>query len=296
MRTIPSSLRSHLDGGATTLCNCWWVERKDGVVLGFTDHDRPLTFDNVTYEAMTGFLPATVESELGLNTSAQDLVGALSSPGISDADIETGRYDNAKIRLYLVNWQSTEDRFLLRAGSIGEITQSDGAFAAEFRGITSDLDQVKGRQFSSRCDAVLGDQKCGVSLGGAQFSASGTVLDVDDRSIVTVSGLSNFAAEWFGSGQLTWLTGANAGLSIEVARHEVNNGVVRLHLWQSMPTDIAAGDTFSVSAGCDKTFATCKVKFGNHVNYRGFPHIPGKDFALGYAAPEVDHDGSPLVG
>ena len=38
------------------------------------------------------------------------------------------------------------------------------------------------------------------------------------------------------------------------------------------------GDTFTVTAGCDKQFATCQAKFANAVNFRGFPHMPGNDF------------------
>ncbi len=50
-----------------------------------------------------------------------------------------------------------------------------------------------------------------------------------------------------------------------------------------MAGDIAAGDTFAVTAGCDKLFSTCQAKFANGVNFRGFPHMPGNDFVLSYA-------------
>jgi hypothetical protein len=59
MKHLPASLQSHLDTGATTLAWCWRVTRGDGGVLGFTDHDRDLTFDGTTFQAATGFTPAT---------------------------------------------------------------------------------------------------------------------------------------------------------------------------------------------------------------------------------------------
>jgi uncharacterized phage protein (TIGR02218 family) len=37
------------------------------------------------------------------------------------------------------------------------------------------------------------------------------------------------------------------------------------------------------SAGCDKQFATCRDRFGNAANFRGFPHIPGNDYVISHA-------------
>jgi uncharacterized phage protein (TIGR02218 family) len=69
---------------------------------------------------------------------------------------------------------------------------------------------------------------------------------------------------------------------------------VRLALWQQMAEPVAEGDLFVVSAGCDKRFETCRTKFANAVNFRGFPHLPGNDFVVAYAVPgEPGHDGSP---
>ena len=63
-----------------------------------------------------------------------------------------------------------------------------------------------------------------------------------------------------------------------------------------MPEPIAAGDTFVVTAGCDKRFATCRDRFDNVVNFRGFPHIPGNDFVMRYAVPgEPGNDGGSLL-
>ena len=55
------------------------------------------------------------------------------------------------------------------------------------------------------------------------------------------------------------------------------------------------GDTFSVVAGCDKKFATCKAKFANALNFRGFPHLPGNDAAYGYVVDGGQFDGGPVV-
>ena len=59
-----------------------------------------------------------------------------------------------------------------------------------------------------------------------------------------------------------------------------NGGTVTLELWQGMSKDVETGDAFTVTAGCDKSFRTCRAKFDNAANFRGFPHVPGVDFAL----------------
>jgi len=81
---------------------------------------------------------------------------------------------------------------------------------------------------------------------------------------------------------------------MEVKAHRNREGV-RLDLWQAMPHPIIAADTFMVTAGCDKRFATCHDRFNNIVNFRGFPHIPGNDFVMRYpVAGEPGNDGSSM--
>ena len=79
-------------------------------------------------------------------------------------------------------------------------------------------------------------------------------------------------------GLLTWTAGANTGLAMEVKA--ASAGAITLAL--PMPYDIAAGDSYSVTAGCDKNLSTCRDSFANTVNFRGFPHIPGTDAVLAY--------------
>jgi uncharacterized phage protein (TIGR02218 family) len=85
-------------------------------------------------------------------------------------------------------------------------------------------------------------------------------------------------------------------LSVEVNLHRAGPDVT-LDLWQAMPQPIATGDTFTVTAGCDKRFDTCHDRFNNVVNFRGFPHIPGNDFVVRYPVQgEPGNDGSSLQG
>jgi uncharacterized phage protein (TIGR02218 family) len=58
-----------------------------------------------------------------------------------------------------------------------------------------------------------------------------------------------------------------------------------------MGDPIAVGDTFTITADCDKGFATCRDRFANAVNFGGFPHMPGNDFALSYPTRGDQNDG-----
>ena len=47
-------------------------------------------------------------------------------------------------------------------------------------------------------------------------------------------------------------------------------------------------------AGCDKRAGTCRGKFDNFLNFRGFPHIPGDDWVTAYPKDGAVHDGASL--
>jgi uncharacterized phage protein (TIGR02218 family) len=173
----------------------------------------------------------------------------------------------------------------------------DGAvFTAELQGLSQRLAEDTGRLYTATCSADLGDGRCGVDLTSATWRGSGTVTVMTATSAFNASGLDDFADGWFTAGKLTFTSGANAGLAVEVKLHRVA-AAVTLELWQAMPQPIAAGDSFIVTAGCDKRFATCHDRFNNIVNFRGFPHIPGNDFVVRYPVQgEPGNDGSSLQG
>ena len=295
MRTIDPGLAAHLAAGVTTLCRCWQVTRSDGSVLGFTDHDRAVSFDGVDHEPESGFDASEDTSATGFAIGGLEAIGALSSERLIAADLAAGLYDNAAVKVFLVNWATPAERHLLRVGHLGEVTREDGTFRAEVRGLAAELDQPNGRVFRHACDADLGDARCGIDLDLAAYRGAGVVVAASGKRRFTAGGLDGFASGWFARGRLAWTSGANAGRAIEVRAHRQVSGVVSFELWQAMIADIATDDAFVVTAGCDKLFATCQAKFDNAVNFRGFPHMPGNDFALGYARAGDGNDGSPVV-
>ncbi|MEX0853649.1 MAG: DUF2163 domain-containing protein [Bauldia sp.] len=295
MRTIDPGLAAHLATGVTTLCRCWRVARSDGVVLGFTDHDRAIDFDAVSYEPQSGFDASEDTAAAGFAVGGLEVLGALASDRLDATDLAAGLYDDAEVSVFLVNWTTPAERHLLRLGHVGEVTRADGAFRAEIRGLAAALDEPNGRLFRHTCDADLGDQRCGVNLDDPAFRGEGAVAAAASRRRFTAGGLDGFADGWFERGRLAWTSGANIGRAMEVRAHRPVDGTALIELWQPMHFAIAAGDAFIVTAGCDKLFATCGAKFANAVNFRGFPHMPGNDFALSYARTGDVNDGGPVV-
>ncbi len=280
MRPIPSALQAKLDSGVTTLARCWILTRRDGAVMGFTDHDRDLVLGGVTCRAGTGFTSSEAAGRFDLSVDGAEISGALADDSLTDADLAAGRYDAAQVETWLVDWSDPSLNVLTARGTLGEVRREGQAFVAELRGLADLLSQESGRLYTAKCGADLGDAKCKVDLTVPALRGAGAVSVVEGTSIFVASGLDGFADGLFSAGRLTWSSGANNGLAIEIKEHRLVAGHARLTLWQAMPEPIVAGDAFTVTAGCDKSFATCRARFANTDNFRGFPLIPGNDFLL----------------
>lgn len=290
MNKVPPALESHLQGVVTNHCFVWIIRREDNETFGFTDHDRTLDVEGVRCDPQSGLTGSEASIQLGLAASGSDVEGALVSDRISERDIEVGLYDGARVEAYLVNWMQTSNLMLLHRWTIGKITRSGHKFIAEIKGAAAQFDKIHGRRILRQCDAVLGDARCGVNARDPRYAARGTVTSVV-RPDIAVTGPGAYANGWFANGQLIWLTGANKGRSAFVLAHQGNG----LRLRDEPVFAVQPGDTFSIVAGCDKSFAQCKAKFANSRNFRGFPHLPGNDAAYGYVAKDMDFDGAPQV-
>lgn len=295
MRSIHPELQARLDGGATTLCRCWRVVRRDGAVFGFTDHDRDLAFEGTVFRAASGLDAGALQAGTGLSVDNGQAVGALSSTAVTEADIGEGRFDRAEVTQWLVDWTRPELRVVLFAGEFGEIRRSDGAFEVELRGLADVLNVPVGRSMLRTCDRVLGDGKCGVDVTAPAFAVEALVAEGSAGAVVRVAGdLAAYAPEWFVHGQVVWLDGRNAGTSQSVKADRMAAGGREVELWQEPPAGLVAGDPFRLVAGCDKRAETCREKFGNFLNFRGFPHIPGEDWVTAYPKRGGRNDGRSL--
>jgi len=277
-------LKAHLATGATSVCHAWRIVRGDGVVMGFTDHDRDLAFEGVTFRADTGLSALALQQGTGLSVDNSEAVGALSDVAIREADVEAGRFDGAELTAWLVNWAAVEERQVVFRGSLGEIRRAGGAFRAELRGLTEALNQPGGRVYQKPCPAVLGDGACKVDLAAPGYSVERAVELVEGAQRFTFAALDGFDFGWFERGTLRVLSGAAEGLVGLVKRDRFLEGLRVVELWQPIRAGIGTGDMIRLEAGCDKRFQTCRLKFDNVLNYRGFPDIPGEDWLMALPA------------
>lgn len=295
MKSVPPELASHLAGSVTTLAACWLVTRRDGVVLGFTDHDRSLMVEGVETLPQNGLSGSRTSAGPGLATSASDVAGRLDAAALSETDLAAGLWDGAEVRVYLVNWQAPDEALLLRRAHIGEVRREGLGFTAELRGLAHLLEAPRGRVFSRNCDADLGDHRCKVDLAAPGLTVSATVAGSNSADEITVTGIEAQAAGWFAGGRLEVLDGGLAGFATEITRHERIGTDDILHLWLPAPVPLAPGTALDVRTGCDKRFLTCAERFSNAANFQGFPHMPGTDFVLSFPGRNTaENDGGAL--
>lgn len=276
MRQISPHLTSHIASEVTRLASCWRLLRRDGVMLGFTTHDRDLIVGGQTFRAAASFAPSAINANNALNVDNLEVDGALTSDAISASDLRAGRYDFARIDIFLVDWQAPDAGVInLSSGFLGEVRIQDQRFTAEVRGLKQILQQEIGEVFSPECRADLGDRRCRVAL--RDFTQTSTIAQVSSPRSFIASAL-NQPDGWLRYGLLRWHDGGNAGLDFEVKQQQ-GDAIV---LVQTPPAPLSVGDRFEVIAGCDKRFATCRDKFANVPNFRGEPFVPGVDSLLDY--------------
>ena len=296
MRLLEAGFASHIASGATTLATCWRIERSDGLVLGFTDHDVALSFGGTDYQPAHGLDGGAGTNKLGAQVDTAEVVGVLHSDAIDEDDILLGRFDGAEVETWRVNWRDVSQRMLVSRTTIGEIVREDGVFRAELRSGQHAINRPQGRIYQALCDAELGDVRCGVDLEDPAFRAEATVLGVRDRFRLVLEGIDGFAEGWFAFGVAVWGSGKREGLRDRVVTAERLGGVDVLGFAAQVGDWVVEGDALVLTAGCDRRFATCRSKFANAERFRGFPHIPGNDFVLRYPRAGGQLDGRKLVG
>ena len=162
MRDIPIELVARIESGAAMLCHAWVLTRTNGVIMGFTDHDRDLTVEGVVCRAASGWTAGAVEGDVGLAAGSAVVAGVLDDVAISDSDVEAGLYDRAKIELWRVDWERPDLKVRLWTGRLAKIRREGESFTAELEGPLAALERAVGRTCGRDCDATLGDARCRV--------------------------------------------------------------------------------------------------------------------------------------
>lgn len=164
MRAVPEALAARIESGAASLCHVWILARKDGVRLGFTDHDRDLVVDGLTCRAASGWTAGATETGAGFAPGMATAVGGFDDAALGEDDLADGLYDGASVDCRLVDWSAPDLGVDLWRARVAAAKAQGGAFTLELEGPLAALDRVAGRTFGRSCDAVFGDGRCGVDL------------------------------------------------------------------------------------------------------------------------------------
>ncbi len=275
MRALPPALEAKWRAGVTTLARGWRLTRKDGLVAAATEHDRDLFAAGTLFKAALSLAESPVEAELSLSPGHAALSGTLSLAGVSADDIELGRWDQAKVEAYLIDWQAPELCLPLWSGFVQAIICQSSKFELNIQTLEPAMNRMLGRYYTRTCDAILGDDRCGVDLTEASFHAQASIVSVESDRALTLSLTQTLEVAALAGGVLRVTSGRAAGLERALQHVEVVGGHLLALLAQPTPIWPAPGDQLTLSLGCDKRFETCCTRFGNGMNFRGFPTLPG---------------------
>jgi uncharacterized phage protein (TIGR02218 family) len=258
----------------TTLAFIWRIDRRDGITLGLTSHDRDLLIDGLIYRAAPGMIPSAIERQDGFDPDSIELGGALTSDAITEEDLAAGRWDGATLRVSAVNWEVPEsDPLFLARGELGMVETGEGGYLAELRGPAALLEAPVVEETTPECRASLGDRRCGVDIAGRRRFAS--VVSINGMSVnVDVSAADGA----YVAGMLRWLDGPNSGIDSRI----VASSGATLTLREPPYFAVVPGTQVELIEGCDRRFSTCIARFANAANFRGEPHLPGNDLLTRY--------------
>lgn len=287
MKNLSQGLKDHLAGDMLTLATCWRISRTDGKVQGFTDHDQDLFFGGLLYRASSGFRRTAFTADSTLAVRNVTVEGVISSSQISEAELVGGRYDNAVVDVFIVNWQSLPtsiyaepfDCIILLKGRFGEATNLSGdSFQIELRSLSEPLQAATTIQTQPLCRATFGSSRCGVNLQPLTYTFTVAEAFSTWRFSATPAKPVDSMAN---NGVITFTTGNNAGIFRQCKAYD--GFTFELH--DPFPFPIQAGDTFIGSQGCSKqlTGAFSCAHYNNTINFQGEPYLPGQDeFLAGF--------------
>ena len=276
MRATTDLFAARLAAPVTSLALCWQIIRRDGVAIGLSTHDEPITIDGMIYNTMPGLVPSAITLGQAGSAHAMEIFATLGTETLREDDLVAGLFDAASARAFFVDWEAPEAGIMvLASGTIGTIECRDGTFVAELRTALDDFDRLVVETYSPTCRASLGDKRCRVDLSARTRVVS--VSRVDGATVMTRDLISSDGRYRYGRARV--ISGAAAGIERPIDDSSGDAIVLR-----SEVPGLVSGARIELREGCDHRFSTCRDRFGNMVNFRGEPHVPGEDAVTRYAS------------
>jgi len=260
-----------LEGKSLFYAVLWKIERVDGTLFYFTDHDEQIEFtDGETYLPAGGFNATARQIQANFNAENMDVTGVITDDAITENDLKAGFYNDAKITETIIDWRYPWlGAIIYRYYWIVDTTYTGEIWTAKMEGLTRWLTVKTGDIYTRTCRNDLGVVYCTKT----PTSENGTVYDVsstgyNSRRTFLVSGLTE-ADGYYDYGYMTI-----NGIDLEIESYTTAGAYKKIILAIPSPIKIEVDDTFVIYEGCDKLFATCQAK-GVAEDFGGFPDIPG---------------------
>ncbi|WP_310613731.1 DUF2163 domain-containing protein [Limnohabitans sp.] len=298
MITASAALNSLLlTSDQLVVVDCYDITLQDGTVIRWTSADAPVAVDIAGVRTLFSVGPLITRNNiklvigvqvdsLTLTLTADDAVTIGSVPLIKAA--VSGRLDGATVRLYrayAADWTSGWVGVLTRfAGTVADVSGGRSQLEIKVNNHLQLLNtQQPVRSYQAGCTWTLYDTSCAAS----KHTSIGTVVSVAQRwefQTSIDSGATNLGTSMLPislgvvlqGGQLKFTSGKNSGFTYPVKTWSGSTAT----LLRPAGLEIAVGDSFQVTWGCNKTIQVCDFVYANKANYGGFPFIPAAETAV----------------
>lgn len=287
MKTTSAAMDTALARSGKTIAKMMRIQRRDGTVLCFTDHDEDLEYNllglgSATYRAGKGILASDISQTAGLEPNNCEVTGPFGTDPATDitrAGVMGGRFVRAKVHLFEVDWTNLAAGELAGLGGrIAEARPAGGKFIFRIEDNLAQLRQEIGTQIQGSCRATHGDAAC----GRVPESDTATVTAATDGMQMSVNVAAGpWTDHYFDKGWVIGLTGENSGVQVEIESW-TSAGVVKL--FGFLPAVPEVGDTFTIVRGCGQTRTDCMDR-NNMIRFRGEPDVPSTDQVARPAIP-----------
>ena len=284
-----SGLEDSFANPVLRLCYCVLIELTNGEKLGYTNFSQDLTIGGVVFRAKQALDPTAIEKQLGIQSDNQEYRGAFSD-NIDENLLFSDKFREARIITAIVDWQYPPNSLLdlpdeqIQIGYVGEI-KSLGGESYTLENLTAssiNLRQSRDEKTSPFCQWAFGQDNGDNSGCRKQVPFYETqVAGVNSQRDFEVWGeYQNLA--W---GKCTFTDGANKSATYAIYRTvSIFGGKTQIQLFTEASGPVATHDGVILTAGCDKTYNTCKNTWNNAINFGNIPSfgnfMPGNDFLL----------------
>lgn len=243
-----------------TAATCVRIECVNGTVIRITNYPFDLVMSNATvYKTDAGYEPSSHSATSSFSPSALDLEGIAEVGSLTNDQLASGVFDNARVFIFKCNYLSpVEDYEEVLSGFFGKTTKEDERYSAECISIVDALNQSFGYSYTTACSNTFCDSGCGITK--ALVQKTGTLSAVSSRFVVRDAARTE-ADDWFGGGTIEFSTGDNAGLKpLEIRSYLADGTITTFDPFYYTP---AIGDAYILTPGCRKRLVDCRDKWGN---------------------------------